>query len=120
MKNVNGASGVTTTGQKVCHVKIADVAKAAAGELYENMMSNNVVYNEWRKQNPGCNEKELEARFIKKNWGSCIDFARTTLTLMLTRDDVADTTKDEIMVILEQDQVLRDKRTAHTPFRKVH
>jgi hypothetical protein len=81
------------------------------------MMSSNVFYDEWRKQNPGCNAKELEKRFIRKNWGTCIEFARTTLTLMLTRDDVDEEMKEEIMAILEQDQLLRNKRVG-PPLRK--
>jgi hypothetical protein len=106
------------TGERVCHAKVADVARAAAGELYESLMSSNTFFDEWKKQNPGCNAKQLEERFIRKNWGSCIEFARTTLTIMLTRDDIEEAMKDEIMVILEQDQMLRDKRVARTPLRK--
>lgn len=109
-----------TTGQRVCHAKIAEVARAAAGELYESMMSNNVFFDEWRKQNPGCSPKELEDRFIRKNWGQCIDFARSTLTLMLTRDDIEEAMKEEIMVILEQDQLIRDKRIAYPRSRVSH
>lgn len=119
MKAVNGQP-VQETGQRVCHAKIAEVARAAAGELYERMMGDNIFYDEWKKQNPGCSPKELEDRFIRKNWGSCIDFARSTLTIMLTRDDIADSMKEEIMVILEQDQMLRNKRAVNTPFRRWH
>lgn len=111
---------VQGTGQRVCHAKIAEVARAAAGELYESLMSNNVFYDEWRRQNPGCNKKELEDRFIRKNWGNCIDFARTTLTIMLTRDDIDKGMKEEIMRILEQDQLLRSKRVTNTRLRGAH
>lgn len=119
MKQANGYSA-TTTGQRVVHAKIAEVARAAAGELYESMMGDNIFYDEWKKQNPGCNAKELEERFIRKNWGSCIDFARTTLTIMLTKDDIAEEMKEEIMRILEQDQVLRNRRVVSPPLRRPH
>src|SRR5215467_13956925 len=105
------------TGQRMCHAKVMEVAKAAAGELYESMMSNDGFFKAWKKQNPGASVKQLEQRFIDKNWGSCLEFARATLTTMLTRPDVAEEMKEEIMVILEQDQVLRNRRVTTTPFR---
>jgi len=105
------------TGQNLCHVRVMEVAKAAAGELYESMMSNDAFFKAWKKQNPGANPKQLEKRFIDKNWGSCLEFARATLTIMLTRSDVADSVKDEIMVVLEQDQTLRNRRVGTPPFR---
>jgi hypothetical protein len=97
-----------------------EVAKAAAGELYESMMGNDTFYRTWKKQNPGMGPKQLEARFIEKNWGSCLEFARATLTVMLTRPDVEEKVKEEIMVILEQDQALRNRRVGSPPFRRVH
>jgi hypothetical protein len=108
------------TGQRVCHAKVMEVAKAAAGELYESMMSNDAFFKAWKKQNPGMGPKQLEARFIEKNWGSCLEFARATLTVMLTRPDVAEEMKEEIMLVLEQDQILRHKRVASPPFRPIH
>lgn len=110
IRMANGHPRLQGTGQQVCHVRIADVAKAAAGELYERQMGDNLFYEEWKRQNPGATPKQLEERFIKRNWGKCIDFARKTLTMMLTRDDIAESMKDEIMVILEQDQILRNRR----------
>src|SRR6516162_4196788 len=96
---------------KMCHAKVMEIAKAAAGELYESMMGNDAFYGAWKKQNPNCkNAKELEKAFIDKNWGRCLEFARATLTVMLTKPDVAESMKEEIMVILEQDQALRHKR----------
>jgi|SRR5215467_220667 len=116
--NVNKT--VSGTGQRVCHAKVMEVAKAAAGELYESMMSNDAMFNAWKKQNPGKNAKQLEKAFIDKNWGSCLEFARATLTIMLTRPDVADSMKDEIMVILEQDQAVRNRIVGSPPFRRNH
>jgi len=108
------------TGQRVCHAKVMEIAKAAAGELYESMMGNDSFYKLWKKQNPGASDKQLVQRFIDKNWGSCLEFARATLTEMLRRPDVAEEMKDEIMVILEQDYTLRHRRVASPPFRPVH
>lgn len=96
------------TGQVVCHVKVREVAKAAAGQMYEAYMgADNATYREWKRQNPDCTPRELERRFIEKNWGKCLEFARTTLGLMLRNPEISDTMKDEIMDILEKDQLLR-------------
>ena len=119
-KALRSTDGAIATAGRVCHAKIMEVAKTAAGELYESLMSNDVMFRAWKKQNPNCNAKQLEARFIDKNWGSCLDFARATLTIMLTKDDVAESMKDEIMKILEQDQMLRHRRVAGTPFSRIN
>jgi len=110
-------ANTSQTGNRVCHAKVMEVAKAAAGELYESLMSNDAMFKAWKKQNPNCkNAKQLEKAFIDKNWGSCLEFARATLTIMLTRPDVADSMKDEIMIILEQDQALRNRRVTGPSF----
>jgi|SRR6516162_7288347 hypothetical protein len=105
-------SGLTEGKTRVCHVRVRDVARAAAAQLYEAVMQNNEACKVWREQNPGATAKQLEDRFVEKNWPKCIDFARQTLTLLLTRDDVAESTKDEIMDVLEKDQSLRGKVAA--------
>jgi hypothetical protein len=105
------------TGQQVvCHIKVAEVAKAAAGQLYEQVMGNNDLFMIWKKQNPGASPKVLEKRFIDKNWPQCIEFARNTLTVMLTKDDIAESLKDEIMIVLEQDFSLRRGTTNGTRY----
>lgn len=98
---------VQKTGQVACHIRIRDVAKRASGHLYENLMSNNEMFDKWKKQNPDCTPKELERRFIEKNWPKCIEFARATLALMLRQDDISDKIKEQVMDILEKDQLLR-------------
>jgi hypothetical protein len=95
------------TGEGVCHYKVAEVARAAAGELYEHMMSNDAYFRAWKQQNPGATSKELEKRFIDRNWGKCIEFARRSLALMLRKDDVPEKVKDEIMDVLVKDQMVR-------------
>lgn len=99
------------TGERaICHVEVMKVAKAAAGELYEKLMGNNQLFNTWKCQNPGVGPKTLEKRFIDRNWPQCIEFARTTLTVLLTQPDVEDAVKDKIMEVLEQDQQLRNRQ----------
>ncbi len=83
-----------------CHKQIREVARAAAGELYETLMGNNDLWTMWQKQNPGLTKKQLERRFIDKNWGRCIEFARGTLAHLLTRPDVDEKTKEQIMEVL--------------------
>ena len=104
------------TGERLCHAKVMEVAKAAAGELYESMMGNDAFFKAWKRQNPGANAKQLEKAFIEKNWGQCIEFARATLTVMLTKPEIDEAMKEEIMVILEQDYTLRHRRVTSTPF----
>ena len=108
------------TGQQVCHVQVRDVAMAAAGQLYESVMSNNEYFKVWKKQNPGLDPKALEKRFIDQNWHRCIDFARSTLTMMLTRPDISEQMKEQIMDVLEKDFSLRHKQVTAPPFNRVH
>jgi hypothetical protein len=92
-----------------CHKMVAEIAKEAAGQLYERLMGEDIYYKEWRRQNPDCTAKELERRFIAKNWGKCIDFARATLATMLN-GPLPDSLKDEIVDALSKDASLRRGR----------
>ena len=78
----------------------ASIAKAAAGELYDSLMADNRMYEMWQSQCPGLNAKAMEQKFINKNWGRCIDFARATMIEMLARADIAQAVKDEIYEVL--------------------
>jgi hypothetical protein len=89
-----------------CHIQIREVAKAAAGELYERLMGDDRYYAAWRKQNPGCNARELERRFIERNWPQLIDYARETLVALLRQPNVSDDIKAQIMDVLEKDNSL--------------
>lgn len=100
---------VQKTGQIACHVGVREVAMAAAGQMYEQLMSNNTMFARWRAENPGCNPKQLEKRFIDQNWAQCILFARATLTKMLSQPNISDSMKEDIMDILEKDQFLRQR-----------
>jgi len=86
-----------------------EVAKAAANELYERQMGDNYFYQLWKKQNPNATDKQLRERFVERNWPRCIEFARQTMTVLLTKDDVSIETKDKIMEALEKDFSLRNK-----------
>ena len=89
-----------------CHVAVRKVAMKAAGELYESLMGDNGFYETWKKQNPGASSKELERRFVLKNWGKCLDFARKTMVLMLRDPGIPEDLKEEILEILTMDQLL--------------
>jgi len=102
------------TGDSVCHVKIAEVAKEAAGHLYDTMMMEDSFYKLWKQQYPDANPKELQRRFVDRNWSKCIDFAVASLTVMLTKDDVPESVKEEIMIVLEQNQSIRGKYVTGT------
>jgi hypothetical protein len=106
-------------GRSAVHKEVREVARAAAGELYENVMSNNDIFERWKKQNPGASRKELERRFIAKNWSRCIPFARATMAHLLTLSTVDSTTKERIIDVLVKDQQLRVGRTPATQLLEV-
>lgn len=89
-----------------CHKLVAKVAQEAAGELYEKLMGDDEIYAEWKRQNPNLTPKQLESRFIAKNWGRCIDFARATLATMLRSPTVDEKLKEDIMEALVLDATL--------------
>lgn len=95
------------------HKQVAEVARAAAGELYETLMHDDLMWATWRKQNPGLSDKMLERVFIEKNWAKCIPFARATLAAML-RGPLDDTHKDHIMEALALDNTLSMGRAGAT------
>lgn len=89
-----------------CHKKIREVAKAAAAEHYEMLMSSsNVVYKLWKKQHPGLNAAQLQQAFVNAHWSKCIEMARATLGRLLTTS-IDETLKLEIVDILAKDQTL--------------
>lgn len=106
--------GQVRRGRTACHKQVRDVAQAAAGELYEALMRDNEVFAEWQRQNPGLTRKALESRFIAKNWPKCIEFARGTLAHMLTRSDIDESVKDQILEVLILDNSVPIGRTPPT------
>ena len=95
------------TGQVACHIQVREVARALWGEMYEVLMGDNRFWETWQKQNPGASRKEMEQRFIDKNWPHCIGEARKALTLILTNPDSTEQMKEQVMDVLEKDQSLR-------------
>lgn len=89
-----------------CHKALRSVAQALAGELYENLMSNTKIYDHWKSQNPECTPKQLETRFVARNWGKCLEAARAVMTAQLLDPNVPELQKDEIIEILRLDSTL--------------
>lgn len=104
---------IQRTGQIACHRQVADVAKALTGKLYESLMGNDAFWRLWRGQNPDVGRKELERRFIERNWPQCIGEARKALTMVLTSPDASEEMKERVMDVLEKDASLRG---IDTPF----
>ena len=100
-----------------CHKMVAAVAKEAAGNLFDVVMGDNAVFEEWKRQNPGATQKQLENRFVKKNWGRCLEFARATLATMLSSSTISEEVKDEIADALVKDnQLIRGRRQSYQRF----
>jgi len=93
-----------------CHIQIREIAKAAAGHLYERLIRDSRYYEAWKRENPDAGPQELERRFVEKNWPKCIAYARESLAEMLKRPDVLQTAKAQIMEILAKDQSLIRRR----------
>ena len=101
------------------HIQVREVAKGIAGDLYERLMGDNPMFERWKKQNPGCNAKELERRFIEKNWPKCIEYARQALAALLRQPHINEETKLHIVEVLAKDQSLvrgrHVRRSFHRP-----
>lgn len=97
------------------HKLVAKTAKEFAGLLYSELMSNNQIYAEWKRQHPGCPPGRLEALFIVEKWGQCIPAARATLATMLT-GPYPEELKEEIHEALCLDNTLiRGRKTPTLP-----
>lgn len=44
-----------------CHIHIREIAKQAAGHLYDRLMVNDRCYQVWRRQNPDGGPQETQA-----------------------------------------------------------
>lgn len=100
-----------------CHVYIKKVAQELAGATYNQLMSDNLIYTQWKKSHPDLadNPKKLEAAFIAKNWGLHVHAARTTLTLLLRSPTLTEEAKEKIMDVLTKDATLmRGRRNPAT------
>lgn len=102
---------VPRLGRASVHREVREVAREAAGQLYDKVMSDNLIFERWKQQNSGASAKELERRFVAANWPRCVPFARATLAHMLTLSTVDSSTKERIMSALVKDQQLRVGRS---------
>lgn len=92
-----------------CHKQIAKTAKGLADANFDEMMSNDWVYREWKRQHPGASAKALRNAYVAKFWGRFIPAARATLALML-REPIDPELKEEIIEVLALDQTLMKGR----------
>ncbi|HKU51988.1 MAG TPA: hypothetical protein VJQ25_05945 [Nitrospira sp.] len=97
------------------HLKVANIAKEMAGELYETMMGDNEWYDSWKKRWPNFNSRKLEAKFIEKNWPRLVGQARATLAGMLTNPAYPEGMKEDIFTALCQDSSLKLGRGRLSP-----
>lgn len=92
-----------------CHKRIRDVAQGLAAASYEELMSQNLLYDAWKRQHPGMGPLALEKLFVRKKWGLYIDLARATLVGLLQQPNnpnLDEKAKEEIMEILALDSTL--------------
>lgn len=80
-----------------CHEQVASIAKAMAGEIYDNWAKNNV----WYRLNP---DREV---YVNKAWGLLLEAARGLMTDMLTRESTPEILKTQIYDALVLDNGLR-------------
>ena len=83
------------------HQLVASTAANCAAELYETLMSNNQVYDAWKKSHPGATEKGLRLVFVKKYTPECLGIARATLARLLASPTINEDWKEKIMESLE-------------------
>lgn len=87
------------------HKLVAENANELCNIIYDNLMSNNAIRAEWKRQHPGLSEKGLRNAFLKRNIANCLPAARATLAGMLALPyDSA--LKDEILEALVLDKSL--------------
>ncbi len=91
-----------------CHKRIRDVAKSLAAATYEELMSDNHIYANWKKSHPAIrdNPKRLQQAFVNAKWGAFVPGARTTLALLLRDPTLTEVLKEEIMEVLIMDSAL--------------
>lgn len=102
------ANKVGKSGAHV-HFLIAGVAQGMAHEVYAELMQRNDWYSLWKAEFPDLNSKQLEERWVSRNWGKFIEGARATLAGMLAQplDEVQ---KQDILDALIKDASLKKGR----------
>ncbi len=90
-----------------CHKQIAEIAKEAAAEHYEVLMSaSNFSFDSWKKTHPDLHGPALQAAFVREHWGKYLGFARATLAQLLLSPTIDETQKEAIVDILALDSSL--------------
>lgn len=100
--------------QTHAHRDVAKVAQEAANELFDTVMSNNLVYEAWKAKHPGASAQGLRKAFVRDNWAKCLPLARATMARMLS-EPIDDRLKESIVEALALDQTLmlgRERRVA--------
>ncbi len=87
---------MSTNKQIIAHKLVAKVAAEAAGELYEVVMSDNLVRSAWLEKYPDISEKGRIRIFRRENAGRCLKFARATLATLLTDPRIDESVKSAI------------------------
>lgn len=90
-----------------CHKDIAKVAKALAEASYDELMSNNMLYEAWKKKWPHLvgDPVKLKRQYVANKWGLYVDAARATMALTL-REPIDEKVKEEVVKILALDSTL--------------
>lgn len=95
---------------KHCHKLIADTAKAMAHALFDEMMSKDAIWSEFKRQHPGLSPTQMEDKFVRHLWPQLVEQARATLAAMLATP-IAEPLKEDIMDALVRDQSLKRGRS---------
>lgn len=91
------------------HVQVKEVAMGLAQALFEEFMTRNEVFAEFKRQHPELTTSQLEAKFVAHLWPQLIDPARATMAGMLN-GPYSDEVKEDIMDALVKDQTLAQGR----------
>lgn len=99
--------GFRLPGKKVahCHKMIAKTAQDMAHVLFDEMMSRDVIWTQFKRDHPGLTTKEAEEKFVAHMWPQLIESARATLASMLS-GPYPDEMKEDIMDALVKDRTL--------------
>lgn len=93
-----------------CHKLIRATAIEMAGELYDQVMKDNKIYEYWKTICPDLTPTLSEILFIEKMWPHLIGQARATLAKMLTTN-ISEDLKQTVYDALCKDATLKRGRT---------
>lgn len=97
------------------HVQVKEVAVGLAHALFDELMSRNQIFHQFKEQHPGMTTKQMEEKFVLHLWPQLIDQARATMAGMLKSSAYSDEMKEDIMDSLVKDATLiRGRRNPAT------